>query len=867
MLQDISTDKKVTVLGKTFNSEEERREYFRNELRIKLPELKQIEGFPIGEDEDIIKLSDPPYYTACPNPWLNDFIAEWEDEKKLLVEDGLRSTNFDVDEPYAADVSEGKNNAIYMAHSYHTKVPHPAIMRYILHYTQPGDIVYDGFAGTGMTGVAASLLKDSSSLDTNTIFSENSNNNFGKRQCINNDLSPAATFIAANFNMQTDINAFLIEAESILKKTFAEFSWLFEVEHESGKKGNLNYFVWSDVFECPSCHSEIVLFDAAVDIDGKKIRNEFLCEKCGNKTSKKKCERIWETQFDSISNQTIRVAKTIPVLVNYSLGNKRFERKISEKDLELLSKINSYELKSFVPIEKLYEGYNTNQPIKSNGVEYVHQFYSRRNLIFISIIWEKLKTNPLRMWLTASMIRTTRMYKFTLDRKMGTVSGTLYLPSFWTENSAHKLLKRKLTDIAKGLKLVKGNNVTQTGSASSTLLSDKSIDYIFTDPPFGANIMYSELNLLWESWLKVRTNNKEEAIENKFQGKSTFEYQSLMLLCFKEYFRVLKPGKWMTVEFSNTSAAVWNGIQVAIQNAGFIIANVSALDKKQGSFKAVSTVTAVKQDLVISCYKPSSEFDNKFKKNGIEEIGVWDFVEEHLNHLPIHLLKEESTTAIIERSPKILYDRLISFYFQRGLIPIDASKFQEGLRERYIERDGMFFTNEQVQVYDLKKDEHPNLIQYSLFVSSEQDGVLWLKNYLKNEPATYQDIRPAWMQAIGGVRKGDIIPEMETILEENFLMDDDNKWYLPDPENEADLEKLRNKRLIKQFEDYKSQATATRAKKIKEVRVDALRAGFKQCYQDKDFPTIVAVGDKIPNNLLMEDEVLLQFYDIARTRV
>ncbi len=55
------------------------------------------------------------------------------------------------------DVSEGKTDPIYTAHSYHTKVPHKAIMRAILHYTQPGDIVLDGFAGSGMTGVAAQM--------------------------------------------------------------------------------------------------------------------------------------------------------------------------------------------------------------------------------------------------------------------------------------------------------------------------------------------------------------------------------------------------------------------------------------------------------------------------------------------------------------------------------------------------------------------------------------------------------------------------------------------------------------------------------------------------------------------------------------
>ena len=179
----------------------------------------------------------------------------------------------------------------------------------------------------------------------------------------------------------------------------------------------------------------------------------------------------------------------------------------------------------------------------------------------------------------------------------------------------------------------------------------------------------------------------------------------------------------------------------------------------------------------------------------------------------------------------------------------------------------MFFTNEQVQEYDKKKAENPEFIQLSILVSSEQDGVLWLKNLLTDKSLTYQDIQPLWMQALAGVRKGDVIPELADILEENFLKDTEGKWYTPDPENEADLEKLRTKRLLKQFDTYKAEAAKPKAKKIKEVRVEALRAGFKQCYQDKDFQTIVAVGDKIPNNLLMEDEVLLQFYDIASSRV
>ena len=98
----------VTVLGMTFSNDEERRAYFREQLRAKLPELRSIEGFPIGSDDDIVNLSDPPYYTACPNPWLNDFIAEWEQEKLHLEAEGKRHPNVVVNEPYAADNNDIK---------------------------------------------------------------------------------------------------------------------------------------------------------------------------------------------------------------------------------------------------------------------------------------------------------------------------------------------------------------------------------------------------------------------------------------------------------------------------------------------------------------------------------------------------------------------------------------------------------------------------------------------------------------------------------------------------------------------------------------------------------------------------------------
>ena len=139
----------VECLGEMFESDEVRREHYLALLAEKLkdPEFRAMPGFPKGTDEAILQMSDPPYYTACPNPFLEDFVR-------------VHGRPYDPDEkyhrePFAVDVSVGKTDALYRAHGYHTKVPHLAIVPSILHYTKPGDIVLDGFCGSGMTGVAA----------------------------------------------------------------------------------------------------------------------------------------------------------------------------------------------------------------------------------------------------------------------------------------------------------------------------------------------------------------------------------------------------------------------------------------------------------------------------------------------------------------------------------------------------------------------------------------------------------------------------------------------------------------------------------------------------------------------------------------
>ena len=749
-----------------------------------------------------------------------------------------------------------------MAHSYHSKVPHPAIMKYILQYTQPGDIILDGFAGTGMTGVATNLC-----CTDNEYLQPRDKDKTGIRHAICSDLSPVATLIANSYNVPFNPVAFRHKAEKILAKMEEEYGWMYDTE-QNGKKGKTYFTIWSDDFVCPHCGNEMTYWGAAVDLKNQEIRESFTCPSCSSQLTKKDLNKSWTSNYDEILEDVRSQRKKTPVLINFSLNGKRQERELSEWDINVLNKIDAIDISGYYT-DKFPIGDKTNGIIRANNTEYLHELYTKRAYIYLSKVMELVKGDAyLTAWANSVLMIASTLYRYRTNGKNGIMTGTLYIPSLMTECNPFFLLQSKIDRFISSWYEGRGNSIVSLTSATSLNIDSNSIDYIFIDPPFGANLMYSELNSIWEGWLRVKTDNGKEAIVNSTQQKSLFDYQALMNASFKEFYRVLKPNKWMTIEFSNTSASVWNSIQNALQGVGFIIANVASLDKKQGSYNAVTSTTAVKQDLVITCYKPSENTTKAFSLSENTDKNVWDFVDEYLHHLPMHIERNDSTTIVVERSPKILYDKLISYYVQHGYsVPMDSADFQAGLRERYLEKDGMFFTAGQAAEYESKKKSLPGgVISMGIMVNSEADGIQWLRNALGVSPKTRQDLYTGWMQARGAVRKGDKLPELDDILEENFIKEPDGKWRVPNANDEKDLEILRTKALLKEFNLCVEQASKPKSK-IKEVRVEALRAGFKQCYIDKDFKTIVMVGDKIPENLLTEDEVLLQYYDIASSRV
>lgn len=920
------SDTPVVCLGIEFENDTVRREYFTGLLREKLkdPEFRSIEGFPLGEDEDILNLSDPPYYTACPNPWIADFINEWESEKPEKPE-GYEYHR----EPFAADVSEGKSHPIYTAHTYHTKVPHRAVMQYILYYTEPGDIVFDGFCGTGMVGVAAKMCGNRSEVEAlgyqvnsdGAILDKEINKNgeevwrefskLGVRKVVLNDLSPAATYIAHNYNKPANVSEFESLALKTLKEIEERYGWMYETLHSDLKtKGTINYTIWSDVFICAECSGEVVFWDAAVDKEEAKVSNDFNCSHCNAVLSKRSSERAFVSYYDKSLQKVVKIAKQVPVLINYSVAGitKRQEKIPDEHDIKLIQKISEKE-KSWHPTIRMMLGQETrrNDPL---GMTHLHHFYTTRNLAALAETYSLINSSDIKFVFTGFLSGATKLNQFHLKNYVfggggvnpGVRKGTLYAPSISLEVSVISLFRDRLRTQLRALSLLnfKEKGIVSTSSTNNSVFRDdlsNTLDYIFIDPPFGANLNYSELSYFWESWLGVLTENKNEAIESRVQKKGALEYRQLMTSCFKSAYNMLKPGHWMTVEFSNTKASVWNSIQESINDAGFIIANVSVLDKKQGGINANVTKTAVKQDLAITAYKPSTSLEGVFKKEDDPKRSVWSFLETHLSYLPIIKFLGSTSQIIPERDPRILYDQVVSYYVRKGYsVPIDSQDFQLGLAQRFSERDGMYFLEEQAAEYDRKKMlSGGRAVQQSLFISDEASAIEWLRNLLRDKPQGYQDINPKFMTEISGWDKNEVNLELSTLLEQNFLRFDGkgrlpeqihsylstnwkdmrnlekddpqliakakDRWYVPDPAKAGDLEKLREKALLREFDDY-----IENKKKLKLFRLEAVRAGFKKSWQERDYKTIIDVAEKLPTKVLEEDPKLLMWYDQAITR-
>lgn len=561
-----------------------------------------------------------------------------------------------VTEPYTQNISSGKNTYVYDAHTYHTKVPPQGISLLIDYYTNPGEIVLDPFCGSGMTGVAT--------LERG-------------RRSILSDLSPAAVFIAENLCTPIDEALYMGEVNKLLSETEKLAEKLYKTTcRDCGRTTPLLYTVWSYGLICNKCEHEFVLWDVARDeretVKESKIKKEFDCPHCGQ----------------NIAKRSLKRTKRYPVQVGYkccSKGNKEQTAPLNADDFTLLDEIEREwpKQKIWHPKDKFPTGVNTRQPIAA-GVDSIDKAYTTRALWSMAALWEKANSHPnegirkkLLFTLTSLYQRVTVFSEFRFWGGSGNIAN-YNVPQIMNEQNVFLTFLRKAKTISwyfrDAPKIPRELHISVNSACDLTHIPEKSIDFIFTDPPFGSNINYSEMNFLWESWLQNHTDHTEEAIVSKPQGKSAIDYKVLLCRAFLESHRVLRDDGWMCVVFHNSSEAIWQALQGAITDSGFVVRSAQTFDKQHGTFKMFVSENAVGYDLVLHCQKksendpPASQFD----KSKID-----DFIRNRIlspENYQTHYLHVARNQEFDYRK---LYAEWLCDTFSRSSIDIDFESFRK----------------------------------------------------------------------------------------------------------------------------------------------------------------------------------------------
>jgi DNA modification methylase len=611
------------------------------------------------------------YYSGDkPNPNLRSFVEQH------LLENPYDPETDDYDVPaFDQPIDTTKATAIYNMHTYWSKKPHDAIRQYIRHYTRPGDLVLDPFCGSGGTALAA-LMEG--------------------RKAIAIDRSPAATFITKNYCTPVDAEELQEAFEELKAKVKPEIDWLYETRCDRcGGKATTSYTVYSQVFQCPRCLQKVPLFDC-IEVEGRT--------QAGKPKKIKACPHCYERGQTEEIKTTGDKFGAIPVLVSYQCQNgckpKRDGRRYNDPDPLKRDYFERYDLAKIREIEgkTIPHWYPTDRMMHAPedqecwGAEWrpgrnfrtVDELFTKRNLWALAILNEKIKV------LEVEALRDKLFFAFDgivlINSRMcdaentQITKGTYYLPQVFKElfpiNSVGTKV-RTIKDAQQEMNLISTKLLISTESiAKPTNILSNSIDYIFTDPPYAEKVQYGELNFIWEAWLGFDTRwHGEEIIVNEIRGKTVDHWREMMSRAMAECYRVLKPGRWLSLCYHDTSEGTWEMVQDIMAEVGFVPdASDRALfiDTGQKSYNQQRADKVNKRDLVINFRKP--------KPGETDRLIIIDENEDATTFAQkAHAIIRDYLSTHPGSSKDRIYDEVVSRMVRRG--QMEAHNFDELLKQ------------------------------------------------------------------------------------------------------------------------------------------------------------------------------------------
>ena len=588
---------------------------------------------------------------------------------------------------YAKPLPSSRIGALYNAFSYPTKISPEAIAIFIATHTKPGDLVLDTFGGSGTTGLATLLCDKPTASIKQMAVDLGVKPTWGPRRAVLYELGVLGAFISKTMCNPPPAAAFDEAAKKLIDIAEASVGWIYQAKDPNGLVGQIRHAIWSDLLICPHCKKESLYSDVAVKRNPLRFIDYFVCPHCRQRADLDQVEHATESAFDPLTKQKITGKKRKLAIIYGQTNGKNWQRKANADDTAFLKKIGRVQMPKCVPVVKMEWG-DLQRNGYHKGISHIHHFYTFRNLLAMAKLWEGIDKfdpaiqNALRLLvLSYNASHSTLMTRVVAKKDQtdfvltGAQTGILYVSSLPVEKNIFEGLRRKTKVLREAFATVYGSkSQVHVFNASSTKLNltSKTVDYVFTDPPFGDYIPYAELSQINEAWLGTVTRRADEIIVSPAQGKDVSAYARLMGSVFSEIMRVLKDEGKATVVFHSAKAAVWRALAGAYTSAGLAVRASSVLDKLQVSFKQVVSTVSVKGDPLLLLAKDHRLSVDRCTRTGENE----------------HIMREVLTQAALEiedseeRTAERLYSRYVSRCLETGVsVTMNAASFYDQVRE------------------------------------------------------------------------------------------------------------------------------------------------------------------------------------------